>query len=271
MAEESSIDADSPSNNNLKGVGQTAATSLKLQDDIAALVNEARALLKYVARRGELLENVDNGIAAYDELTEAIAAAIETATDASWNRLMKAYRAVSAVTHAAKAVNGKTVEDTLRSDLIQKRNRPLWIGVLLFVAALLLEMYAVKLGVTSIAEDVVWHAISLSLVQFLIPACWGGLGACVYLIKRLSDLLADFAFDENQLRGDTTRIFLGAMIGAIVVVIFFPEFGERIAVGNVSFGPATAAFLSGLGTRVVYGAFETSVEGLANRILGAGS
>jgi AraC-like DNA-binding protein len=103
-------------------VGAKAVASPELRDDIAALVNEAKTLLKSVARRGELLDNVGNGIAAYDELTEAIVVAIKSPTDASWNRLMKAYRVVSAVTHAAKGVKGKIVQDTLRSDLNQRCN-----------------------------------------------------------------------------------------------------------------------------------------------------
>ena len=79
------------------------------------------------------------------------------------------------------------------------------------------------------------------------------------------------SFEEARLKGDGTRVFLGAMLGVIVVVLFFPDFGAEIQVGEVSFGPATAAFLAGLGVKPVYGAFEALSEALSNRIAGRDS
>ena len=99
MVEESSNDTDPPSSKKSNGVGEKAVTSSELQDDIASLVSEARALIKYVARQREFLGNITDGVAAYDKLTNAIAVAVKTPTDASWNRLKEAHRAVLALVH----------------------------------------------------------------------------------------------------------------------------------------------------------------------------
>ena len=74
--EESSNDTDPPSSKKSNGVGEKAVTSSELQDDIASLVSEARALIKYVARQREFLGNITDGVAAYDKLTNAIAVAV---------------------------------------------------------------------------------------------------------------------------------------------------------------------------------------------------
>ena len=76
------------------------------------------------------------------------------------------------------------------------------------------------------------------------------------------------AYEEARVKGDGTRIFLGSMLGVVIVVLFFRDFGTQIQDGAVSFGPATAAFVAGLGVKPVYGAFEELSEALSNRIAG---
>ena len=87
-------------------------------------------------------------------------------------------------------------------------------------------------------------------------------------MKRLSDRLFEMAYEEARVKGDGTRIFLGSMLGVVIVVLFFPEFGGQIEAGDVKFGPATAAFVAGLGVKPIYGAFEELSEALSNRIAG---
>ena len=90
-----------------------------------------------------------------------------------------------------------------------------------------------------------------ALYEFVAPAIWGGIGACVFLMKRLSDKLFEMAYEESRLRGDVTRIVLGAMLGVVVVVLFFPDFGEQIQLGDAGIAPVTAAFVAGLGVKPV--------------------
>lgn len=110
------------------------------------------------------------------------------------------------------------------------------------------------------------QAISTHVSPLLIPAAWGGIGACVFLMKRLSDKLFELAFEETRLKGDGARIVLGTILGVAVVQIFFPDFGSEISAGGVTFGPTTAALIAGLGVKPIYAAFEAVAEGIAGRM-----
>ena len=112
------------------------------------------------------------------------------------------------------------------------------------------------------------HLIGTTLSNLLSPALWGGLGACIFLTKRISDKLFELAYEESRMRGDVTRIFLGSMLGVVAVVLIFPDFTERVVLGEASLGPATVAFVAGLGVKPVYAAFESLSEELARRFSG---
>lgn len=97
----------------------------------------------------------------------------------------------------------------------------------------------------------------------LSPFFWGGLGACVYLMKRLTDLAGDRAFDRKQMQGWQTRILLGAILGAVIQYIYSPT---KIAETGVSIDLKALAFLTGLGVKVVYGAIEKTLDVLAQKM-----
>ena len=66
-----------------------------------------------------------------------------------------------------------------------------------------------------------YHFIG-ALSIFLVPAAWGGIGACVFLMKRISDKLFELAYEESRMCGIDTRIFLGAMLGVASVALALP-------------------------------------------------
>jgi hypothetical protein len=104
-------------------------------------------------------------------------------------------------------------------------------------------------------------------LDYLNPFVWGALGACVYLLKRLYDLAAAHQFDAVLYCGWWIRLVLGAVLGGVVIQIFDFTGGEG-AIEGIS--KTALAFLTGLGVRVVYGAFERTVELLAEKMnLGA--
>ena len=87
-------------------------------------------------------------------------------------------------------------------------------------------------------------------------------------MKRITDRLATFAYEESRLKGYGTRIFLGAIFGVLVVQVFFPTHQENVALGDISLAPLTAAFVAGLGVKSIYAAFEALIEALAARMSG---
>lgn len=273
------------------------AGQLGVIDTAKDVLNEAAAIATYIARHGDVLipaaagrgPTSDARRKSYEELLTAISAARDgqkngSLTSADWAELMKAYAKVTDFTFAERGVNGRTVLDTMgqtiggRRSILYRifcsiRNRPLRVGIILFLSALVMELAAAWAGSLSTTEGyspnkIRFYRSTIVLAPFLIPAAWGGIGSCIFLMKRLTDRLGELAYEESRLKGDGTRIFLGAMLGVIVVVLFFPNFNSNIQVGTVSFGPATAAFIGGLGVKPVYAAFEALAEGLANRVSG---
>ena len=242
-----------------------------------ALIAEADALALYVSRHGDALARDQHEL--HGNLLSAIVKVKQERTAGAWQELMAAYAEITAVTYKERGVNGRTVLDTKAAgssrfwQLSVPRNRPIVIGVTFFFLALLLELLMHWSGGVSDATTLGWmgsvgHLVGTTLSNLLSPALWGGLGACIFLTKRISDKLFELAYEESRMRGDVTRIFLGSMVGVVAVVLIFPDFTERVALGEVSLAPATVAFVAGLGVKPVYAGFEALSEELARRFGG---
>jgi hypothetical protein len=114
-----------------------------------------------------------------------------------------------------------------------------------------------------------WPAmpIDVDVLRYLNPFFWGGVGACVFLVKSLSDKAAKLTFDRLRMHGLGARIFLGAVIGGLLVN------GAGLNAIGAGVVPATitsagVAFLGGLGVKAIYAAFEALVDGFQDRITG---
>ena len=182
--------------------------------DVDELLEEARALVMYVARRGD-----EVGVSARQrEFEDLVAAIVEVEVEAPTARavgdLQVAYGQLTALTYTARQVNGRTLIDTKGGKTFLatvKRHRPLWLGLALFAVALWLTAGGVPESLESVRP-------------MLLSALWGGLGSCVFLAKRISDRLAEMAYEDARMRGDVIRVFLGAMLAVVAVGLFFPEF-----------------------------------------------
>ncbi|MGO1118645.1 hypothetical protein ACTL6U_08070 [Rhodovibrionaceae bacterium A322] len=248
--------------------------ALNDEDRMTALLAEAEALALYVSRHGNVLTQDQSSLHA--GLLEAIGNFRAEQSAGNWAALHGAYRQVTAITYQANQVNGRTILNTQEKVGVlssffffrSARYRPIVIGFLLFIGAMGLELLANwATGINSDSQlnsplKRLLYAVDLSLMTFLLPAVWGGIGACVFLMKRLSDKLFDQAYESSKVKGDMTRIFLGAMLGVVVVVLFFPEAADVETLGNFTFGPASAAFIAGLSVKPVYAAFEAQSEKL---------
>lgn len=89
----------------------------------------------------------------------------------------------------------------------------------------------------------------------LAPFFWGGLGACVYLLKRLTDVAAARQFDKTKLQGWQTRVWLGAILGLVVQFIFDPTLMDSYGLSQNAL-----AFLIGVGVKVFYGSLEKAIQ-----------
>ena len=251
------------------------------------LLEEAKALALYVGRHGNGLFEENAGSGGKDDPCDALLAAIANATSspsaANWTKLMEAYAMVSSVTYEKRGVNGRSVLDTANVGLRSVSLRPFWIGVVLFVIALVVH------AVPHLFSDGFGVTLMGALNSLLVPALWGGIGACTFLAKHLSNRLSEQAYERVRQQGDVVRIFLGAMIGVFAVVVF-TDFGSPVgelaapgagdtSTGDTSgggtsaddpapiaMGPVVIAFASGLAVKPIYAAIETLANALASRL-----
>ena len=249
------------------------------------LIAEAEALVNYVAGHGATDPNVTDGAERLKELAEAVEVANAEARpepiDERWTRLVVTYEQLASVTYARWGVNGRTVLDTqgrLAGDdrsawlrflpRVKKRTIVVIIGLLLAAVGIglevLVELSRVPSDGSAMSDEL--KAALKAVGHFTMPAAWGGLGACVFLAKRMSDKLYRMQYEEARTQGYGTRIFLGSTIGVVTASIAFPELDTQFMAGSTGLAPPAVAFVAGLSVKPVYAAFEALSEGIAARI-----
>src|SRR5690606_30920782 len=111
-------------------------------------------------------------------------------------------------------------------------------------------------------EDDRWLSdFALHYIQFFTPFIWGALGACVYILKRIGDEAASNRFDRDKFRGWGNQALLGAVLGGSITYVINPD-----AFSSVTLSVTAIAFLTGLGTKIVYGALEKLIALLAEKM-----
>ena len=171
------------------------------------ILRECEALVVYVSRHGNILKNNAELITAHKELSQLVVSCNGDAPSADdWKSLVVAYAKVTCVTYALRGVNGRSLLDTWgESDpifgtngLSQKRHLyglsrkrylyPLFVAIALFIIALILQMLAGWTGRIKDPGSLSWvsafiYYFSGDLIPFLIPAAWGAIGSCIFLMK----------------------------------------------------------------------------------------
>ena len=240
------------------------------------LVDECQALIRYIARHGNVLNHSEKLEEAYKELVEAVESQDGAAMHLS-------YAAVTRHTQAIAGVSGRSILDTWETEEAEDgkgkprrhraHRRPLRIGFWLFVAALVLQAVAGAAGRVSDPNDLpgvlyVGYGLVSDLFPLLLAAVWGGIGSCIFLVKKLSDRLSTLTYERSRQKGDKARIAVGALLGVAVVEVLFSEYGQNLMAGEMDFGANLAALVAGLAVKPVYGAFEAMAEALARRVSG---
>jgi hypothetical protein len=217
---------------------------------------EIRALVQYVTERGldpdgSVVGDVVNSL--YNRQVQDK----DTSQQVDVQReIIQNYNRLSALTYPVKHVSGRSIVDTPR--IIRSVWPILMTGLALIVAVIALEYFSAQ-KLSDGSNALPWITTLRTLV---LPFLWGALGSAVYLMKRLSDVAEDFAFDSRRFRGWFARMLLGATLGAVVALAFLGS--EGIQAGNLK--PAAIAFLSGLGVRAIYSSFEALVNIISRRV-----
>jgi hypothetical protein len=178
-----------------------------------------------------------------------------------YNCMLRRYVALSAET---APVSGRVLLDSEHSGR--------HLCFLVFTTMLLILVAAaegvLKLAMLDLPTPDKFEIFSLNgtrlVLEYINPFLWGALGACVYLLKHLYDIVCRQEFDAVLFRGWWVRLVLGAVMGGVVTQTFNFQSDATVAVAH--FSKTAVAFLTGLGVRVVYGAFERAVQILADKM-----
>jgi hypothetical protein len=107
-----------------------------------------------------------------------------------------------------------------------------------------------------------WLNVKRYAWDYLTPFFWGGLGACVFLLKKVQDAARENVYEHHLMQGWGTRVLIGGVLAAIVLIIFDPS---TFTAESLPLRPAAIAFLTGLGVKAVYGGLERLIEEIAKR------
>ena len=91
------------------------------------------------------------------------------------------------------------------------------------------------------------------LALYLLPLLWGLIGASIFVLRRLDQLLADGRIDPGRVPRYALRILLGGMLGPLVGHIVGPEALGATAAGVL---PFAVAFLAGYNLEAVLARFD---------------
>ncbi|CAB1056775.1 hypothetical protein D1BOALGB6SA_1514 [Olavius sp. associated proteobacterium Delta 1] len=234
-----------------RGAGAVGGKTLDIVSE-----EEIRALVQYVTERGldpdgSVVGDVVNALYSRQVQSNDVTQQIKVQRE-----IIQNYNRLSALTYPAKQVSGRSIVDTPR--IIRSVWPILMTGLALIVAVIALEYFSGQKPPEG-SKAIPWMTALSALV---LPFLWGALGSAVYLMKRVSDVAEEFAFDSRRFRGWFSRMLLGATLGAVVVLAFLGS--EGFQPGNLK--PAAIAFLSGLGVRAIYSSFEALVNIISRRV-----
>lgn len=182
--------------------------------------------------------------------------------------ILKGYAALTAITNAnGQGVNGRTLKSS------QHIVGDLWIvgicGLLSFSLVAFTHILGNFYGDPAVdnvpsgegAPQTLYQLYKYVLV-FLLPAFWGALGATISLTMKIAERARNNTFDSRKLRGQLSRIGLGAALAVSIVHLF----GAVMDLKALGLGSNGIAFLVGLGVKAIYGAFEVLVERISEAI-----
>ena len=224
-------------------------------------IEQVDALVQYAAERG-LNTTDDVVVKLYGALADYKTASDDSARKSTGMELIRYYSTLTKLTYDKDRINGKTLMSTRNSD--KEVLIVISIGLAFFILASLNGIIGLWSGATA-GDDTASQAVPLYryALSYLSPFFWGGLGACVFIAKRVADETADLRFDYERFKGVAVRIFLGAVLGGLAASIVDIN---AFALTGLTLKASAVAFIAGLGYKVVYGSFEKAVEAIAEKL-----
>jgi hypothetical protein len=175
---------------------------------------------------------------------------------------LSVHEAYTQLTKITSPVTGKTI---LHSRQYRESVKYIkYTAIFFLLISLFNEMIGMYIGDTSLPDEGIWSYIfniHLYVITPLSPIFWGGLGSCIFLLKRFSDIASDRTFDADFIGGWQTRVLLGAILGGVIQYIYDPGF-----IVESGMDENALAFLVGLSVKVFYGALEKLIDAVAEKL-----
>jgi len=264
-----------------RGIGEMAPSLLEAsvaQPEPVDLA-EVSSLITYASERGldsegHLVVPLSNAVGDYRALKTVLktvdikslsardAARAKVAWEGCRAEILRLYAQLSKLT---APVNGRTLRET--DTEFRGFVRPLHLFAALFLVVVI-GNEILRVWLNDIVEpEEGWLLQVINFRRYFLDVCtpflWGGLGACVWLLKRLNDFAEQQSFDSTVSHGWATRIFLGAVLGGAVQFIYDRNL---FTTQELNLDASALGFLTGVGVKVVYGAIEKTIETLATKL-----
>jgi hypothetical protein len=164
---------------------------------------------------------------------------------------------------AGKRPGARTYAECIWGDSPALRfTRKLWFAA--FCLAIFVVGFNWYLNIIAVDGDTNLHLRWRTLVELLTPWLYGGLGACVYLLRSAHMYIYQRTFDVRRKPEYTNRIMLGAIAGGAIIMFTNNIAGDDGSVIQLS--SAALGFLAGYNTDLLFSAMERVINALLPKI-----
>jgi hypothetical protein len=147
----------------------------------------------------------------------------------------------------------RTASEILLGDSPALRfTRCLWYVSLGFAAFVLCANWYLNVKAENSNTDT--YLVSRTILELIMPWMYGGLGACVYLLRSAHTYIYLRTFDVRRKPEYSNRILLGAIAGGAIILFANNIAGDEGTV--IQLGSAALGFLAGYNTDLLFNAME---------------
>lgn len=140
----------------------------------------------------------------------------------------------------------------------------LWIAALVFAGLVVGTQWGMRRFGPVFDGDVDWPNTSLQLLEILTPYFYGGLGACVYLLRSAHQYIYQRSFDLQRRSEYFNRILLGTLGGGAIMLFVdrvTDDSGEVVTLSSAALG-----FLAGYSTDFLFSAIERVIHAILPKV-----
>jgi len=174
--------------------------------------------------------------------------------------LEKLYAIVTELVSPVDILTLRTTSDDYRVQ------RPLWQAVFLGSGSVGRNFFrqlfwiAMILGGLIFLREYATVAGGKDSLSFIDPFLYGALGALIYLYKDLTDRYTNRALHPKKLSTNWLRLFMGALVGGLIVHLFWPFMEDMVPSESFDAGAGAVGFLAGYSVDFFYQTLERLIR-----------